>query len=493
MHRFDIVDPRTLWKSYLLALSLLFVLITSSHFAAAVFGGDGARAAEDINMSGRQRMLSQRILYYSATYKKNGFADLDAMQNLEDAVALFIGSHETLVSESERPLPPELHAIYFGEGGPQLDATVRQFAQATRSVLSGTDEERLSAFFYMRNVGPGPLLRDLNAAVSAFESNARTQVHRAEMWGYIGFGLALTALLLEAFLIFRPAHKSIVKALDTLEENNEQLKQQEAEAFAALEDAEDAWIEAEQARKTSEMLLENTQQKAASLRQEFQVFMGASRNLAARLDNQVPDDTRKNHTAHVQRLLAVCHELVREHTDGYASGAQETREKDISLSLQDVMESVLATLSHYQGPTPIWAEAERDLSTEPKILGQPAALLRAAIGTVIVASSQSGAANAKLDFVLEREGDVPICTFHLTMEGGQFNKERPWQVFASAVGTALNDLWHPPANGDMRPAEIQARDDTGFEIRATFPVKLHAKRALKPSKPVRSARKQSSQ
>jgi len=490
MHRFDLVDPRKLWKSYLLALSVLFVLITSSHFPTMFFGGDSARVVEDVNMSGRQRMLSQRILYFSALYKKHGFADLEAMENLENALVQFITSHETLVSEATRKLPPAARDIYFGETGPQLDATSRRFADATETMLSGDDNARLGAYFYMRDIGADQLLRDLNAAVSAFELAGRQQAHRAEMWGYFGYGLALLALLLEAVFIFRPAHRTIVKAVDTLEENNDQLKQQEAEAFAALEDAEDAWVEAEHARKQVESLMEATQDHASALRKELAVFMTASRGLLASVNGSELTEAQNHTLTHVQRLSSAAHDMVREFTDCYALGTQDTREKDVVFALSDVTSSVLAALAYYQAAQKIHVSQLRDLSEAPKISGQPTRYMRIMVGAVLATLRASQATVARIDLAVETAHDAPQSVFRVLIDQEHLITGDTGEALSEGLHEILVDLCREitgEEEGD-RP-EISLSFSDGLVVTILQPVTLPAARVLRPRKPVRQVRK----
>ena len=59
-------DPRSMWKRYIVALLLIAGLLTTSHFAPHWSIQANAKNAELLNISGRQRMLSQRILLLSA-------------------------------------------------------------------------------------------------------------------------------------------------------------------------------------------------------------------------------------------------------------------------------------------------------------------------------------------------------------------------------------------------------------------------------------------
>lgn len=490
MHRFDLVDPRTLWKSYLLALAVLFVLITSSHFAASFFGGDSVRAAEDINMSGRQRMLSQRIMYFSALYKKNGYIEVEAKRGLEDALTLFVHSHEKLSSEAERPLPKAVRDIYFSEEGPGLDAFVRQFAETTQIVLTGPNDARLGAYLFMREVGPTTLLRDLNAAVDAFEQDARTQAFRGEMWGYLGYAMALLALLLEALLIFRPAHKTIVKAIDTLEENNEQVKQQEAEAFAALEDAEDAWVEAEHARKTSDAVLGRTKEKAAKLHKTLNVFMGGAGVLIERANGSNLTIEQRSQLSQVQRLTAASHDMVREFTDSFEDHEKEKQEKEIVFSPNDVFEAAFAAMAHYRSADPVWLTPIESDTLQPKVSGQPSRLLRAMIETIVLSLEVSGAANARIGLSVEKTNDPAVIEFRLLIDDGSAVSEGNSVSSNADLEETIKKSWASIFVSTATSVSVLASEKDVVDIYVRLPISLPVTRSVKSRRPVRSTRRE---
>ncbi|MEO0344269.1 MAG: histidine kinase dimerization/phospho-acceptor domain-containing protein [Pseudomonadota bacterium] len=213
--------PELLWRRYVLAIVLIACTITASHFLATRSSGDSARLAADVNLSGRQRMLSQRITLFAQsyvnaqdrevaeTYRKTLVADL----------ALFTESHQTLRS---RPyLSPRHQTLYFGTNeNSGLDKMVMQFQDLTEALLAsriaGKDETTLVSLNALKTLATAPLLTQLNEAVSEFEAIAKSVEEQETRLSHIIFMVALTLLILEAIFIFWPAHQAITAAVSGL-------------------------------------------------------------------------------------------------------------------------------------------------------------------------------------------------------------------------------------------------------------------------------------
>ena len=62
------LNARGLLYRYILALSLIALFVTTAYSVSKFARMKGAENAKIINISGRQRMLSQRITYYAYLY-----------------------------------------------------------------------------------------------------------------------------------------------------------------------------------------------------------------------------------------------------------------------------------------------------------------------------------------------------------------------------------------------------------------------------------------
>ena len=361
----------------MLALLLIFALVTFSHFATMLFSGDAVQTAEDINLSGRQRMLSQRIMFIASQYRSTDFTDSISADALGAAVKAFSEAHEKLVSEEIRTLPENVRAIYF-EDGPHgmLDQSSRQFIAAGEQMLNSSDLGKAdSAYFYMASVGPYSLLQDLNAAVSAFESDARADTKRGALVGYFGYFLAVLALVVEAFLIFRPAHRTIVQAMDDLEDNNEKLKQQEAEAFAALEDAEDAWMEAEQLRAQSDRRVVESSDKYKALMKSISPLFRNFQHLTTEVGRGPLSTAQQQAVQQAARLLAVLKSSFDTFAVEIDPNTDVVEPRSLIFNLPDLLQSAALISHHIKPAQSLKIEIPKDIPTT-QVTGDPIMTLR---------------------------------------------------------------------------------------------------------------------
>ena len=251
-------DPRQLWRRYALALSVVLALLVTSHVASlrALSGGEEAAAA--INISGRQGMLSQRILYLSAETLARGEVD----PRLEQAIVLFERSHRALSQGGDLGLSREgaadRTAVYRDVvAGTSLELATMGFIKDARLVLSGEGALRDAAWERMRFIGPGVLLTRLDEAVKAFERAAQEQTQATERIAHATFALALAVLAAEALLIFWPAQRLVARALDGLRCTNAALSRSHRRMTDLLEDARTARQEAERAMGVRAQFLAN--------------------------------------------------------------------------------------------------------------------------------------------------------------------------------------------------------------------------------------------
>ncbi len=208
------IDPKHLWRQYLLTLGVLIVLVITSHLIALRTTEIAAMDAATVNQAGQQRMLSQRILYLTSRIREDrAVAHNTALLN--DSLDQLEASHATLRDKARRV--DALHSTYFGlVAGASLDTLVLRFLEDARLAIGTNAAESQAAYDRIRDIGPGHLLDLLQNAVSVHEAQARhhaaalTRIHKLSMIA------ALMLLLFEAILIFRPAHRITRQTLATL-------------------------------------------------------------------------------------------------------------------------------------------------------------------------------------------------------------------------------------------------------------------------------------
>ncbi|SIO59281.1 type IV pili methyl-accepting chemotaxis transducer N-terminal domain-containing protein [Paraburkholderia phenazinium] len=162
----------------------------------------GPVIGELINLSGRQRMLSQRIVLHALLA---ALGDAAALAVLKSCLASFAQAHAELVHGNER-LPgvfsEALREVYFGKG--RADERIRQFvAQAERAALSiaaGGDDRQPQVDALVAQATP--LLELLQEITLAYQHEMRgveaaatkRQVDIAERLGNISMQANIVAL-----------------------------------------------------------------------------------------------------------------------------------------------------------------------------------------------------------------------------------------------------------------------------------------------------------
>jgi hypothetical protein len=205
----------TLWSRYAFGILSIVALLVANHFASAFSLASGAQDEELINISGRQRMLSQRILFLSERYVMTG--DEADLARLSSAVQVFHSSHELLAEEAARD--PDLAEYYdFGRSS-GLDERARAYVFIATDITAGTATPAVSVMQVntLVRMGRDSLLGELNAAVTGFETVANNRAGQLKLVQNVTLAMALFIILLEFLLIFRPLNRWVVQTVRRLD------------------------------------------------------------------------------------------------------------------------------------------------------------------------------------------------------------------------------------------------------------------------------------
>lgn len=230
-------------RRYIIALGLIAIAAIGAYIVLRLLLATNESNAALINVSGRQRMLSQRIALFSVAYTTavDETSRAEARRNLEESVNLFEESHRglteggvvngfqgtpsiTLPSE----LSPNIRALYFQAPG-LVDSQVRNYITAARNLLDAPSAELTlenSDLLFILEQGPGRLLNSLNIIVGAhqLESDAISNVLATAVLAVLILTLAVLAF--EAIFIFQPMVVEVRQQQQSLQESNSQLSQQ---------------------------------------------------------------------------------------------------------------------------------------------------------------------------------------------------------------------------------------------------------------------------
>ncbi|MEO1234466.1 MAG: ATP-binding protein [Myxococcota bacterium] len=213
-------------------------------------------AATEINVAGRQRMLSQRTaLFALEAAHASSIADLertrDKHRQLVDLIAI---SHAKLLDgDNSMGLPgspkPPVAELYFGPR--RLDARVREYVELHRQLgelldlrVQGGDLDDPSVEVQLNEIRAtaGPLLAALHECVGRYEQVANDRIDGFK--GLLaGLLLAMLGLLAaEALWLFRPMVRAIGRHLQAIGEQQRSLEARDAAMQLVLDSTGDGLL-----------------------------------------------------------------------------------------------------------------------------------------------------------------------------------------------------------------------------------------------------------
>ncbi len=221
------------WR-YVVALVLVALLSTGAWFSLHLVIEAQTSSAALVNISGRQRMLSQRTaLFATQLAQTQGEPAALLAEELATATALMAQSHRGLTQGNPAiglpaTLSDTVRHMYF-EAPTQLDARVTAYTTLLEQWLALPAAERHLEHPVLQHIttsATGDLLNLLDQMVGQYQREGETAVQQLQRTE-TGLWLAtLLLLLLEAGLIFHPFVRHIRHVVDKLERKRAILRQQ---------------------------------------------------------------------------------------------------------------------------------------------------------------------------------------------------------------------------------------------------------------------------
>ena len=198
----------SLTKRYIPAIILLVIFIIFSHILISNVVSANKELAKIINVSGKQRMLSQRLIilgqdYYEDAFKKEPF--IQALNEIKSA-------HKYLIAKN---ITQKLNTLYFKKDG--LNENLIKYLKHFDNLLV------LSNPIFLKSARDDSLsiLIQLDSVVKEYERYANEKLEIASQYEFYLMLGTLFILLLEVLFIFRPAATKIDKNTKTLILNKE--------------------------------------------------------------------------------------------------------------------------------------------------------------------------------------------------------------------------------------------------------------------------------
>ena len=242
--------PQNLTLRYVLALALIGLLSTSSYSLLNTLLTNLKTDAPQMNVSGRQRMLSQRVAK-TALRLSHATSDAERVRlrdRLVSDIQLMDESHQALIQGNEElgiseDLATNLRDLYFGSVN--LDGSVQAFIGHAKAFAALPNKQLTPDAIDLQvllDMSDESLLADLNAAVSLYEQNSSTRAHYLFQLETIVWGSSLALLLLEALLIFGPMVAQIRALFADLCETNDRLVAKDQRFNLLLDSTQDGLL-----------------------------------------------------------------------------------------------------------------------------------------------------------------------------------------------------------------------------------------------------------
>lgn len=280
------VATRWMTLRYALALTLIALGTLAGFVMTERVIGQHERMLEVVNVSGRQRMLSQRtaLLVEQLKTATDPATRVDLARLLDDATDMFEAAHRRLSGqagpEEGPPMGPPPQDLFYGGPDP-LDPVVTEHIAALRRVIAAAsagqppdpaEADRITA------QALGPLLDRLEEVVALYQEEGEEGFQTLHRLGLAALLITLLILAVEALAIFRPMTRQvrrqfseILRMAEAIERANATLEQQVRERTAELHAAKTA---AEQAHRAKSRFLAHASHDLQQPLQAIGMFTG---------------------------------------------------------------------------------------------------------------------------------------------------------------------------------------------------------------------------
>lgn len=219
---------KKLIKDYVIAIGILIVTLLLSQIFIQNVIKSGKTDATVINVSGRQRMLSQRIFKSALqlNQEENETNKVNHLNELESSLILWESSHAALQNGDQKMKLPgknsnEVQAM-FGE----IELYFQNILKSGKKIVDiakneSYEPEDLSPFVQIIADNEQQFLVGMNQIVEQYDAEAEHRNTRMQATGLIFLVIILSIIGLVTIFIFRPALNYIRKAIRGIKETEE--------------------------------------------------------------------------------------------------------------------------------------------------------------------------------------------------------------------------------------------------------------------------------
>jgi PAS domain S-box-containing protein len=233
-----------LFFRYRLALGILAMLSLISFLILQENVRSGQSSAAVVNISGRQRMLSQRIALFSLRLAgaKEDIEREKLHKSLKDAIGLMERSQNGLLKgDRSLNLPgkksDEAKALYFS-APIFLDAQVRKYIEEAKALLEGPDDTfnlENHHLKYILEASKERLIKSLDSAVTLYQQESEERNRELKTLQFLILLITLSVISVSGYFIFRPMARRVQTKTEALEKQTEVLERRSAELISSNE------------------------------------------------------------------------------------------------------------------------------------------------------------------------------------------------------------------------------------------------------------------
>ena len=231
-----------LW--YVLALSTIATIIIIGQILIQNHLSDQLSDSRVVNVAGRQRMLSQKIVKLSLQLAGEKYSSSLLISELKETISLWSESHEGLKYGNKLlSLPGKNSSVVdsmFQSIQPRFDAIVQNAMQMIEIYQDSANAGQADLHSNMKIIlkEEKPFLEGMDRIVNQYDKEAREKVSILSQMEYGLLFISLLVILLEVLFIFRPTARHVNKTMNKLiasEKNANKMAKEISAIYNSLE------------------------------------------------------------------------------------------------------------------------------------------------------------------------------------------------------------------------------------------------------------------
>lgn len=218
------INKKDFSKRYLRSFVFIAIVLAIELGVRVIEINEQQKFGRLINISGKQRMLSQRALYkahrlFNSSSEKDFLCLTSAIDEFKNSHFKLIGRNDSIQSLSES----DIKRIYFSDKN--LDKQVIQFIEYIDEIIKPeTTQERKNEILQIMDNLNDSFLENLDEAVKKIEEIYQIEIRSMEALEYFLFFVLLGLIISQYFVQFRPLVERVVRNFDVLAEKEKELR-----------------------------------------------------------------------------------------------------------------------------------------------------------------------------------------------------------------------------------------------------------------------------